>query len=126
MFMVGDKVKLKIEDEYSPDVSYALSILKKEVFEVCGVHSILNKFGNPTAKYHYNLKNLPFIIHEDMLVSSAPPELKSCPFCGSNLTSIQKDFKDLRVICNKCESSTKWFKCEKDAIEIWNRREINF
>lgn len=54
-------------------------------------------------------------------------ELKPCPFCGGN-AKIERspfeffDYFGSKVVCEKCESGTRFFPIDDWAITIWNNR----
>lgn len=58
------------------------------------------------------------------------PELKPCPFCGSDDIRIGKygdsEFGyDYGVLCYSCQSHTRYTENKKEAVEAWNRRTNN-
>ena len=50
------------------------------------------------------------------------PELKPCPFCGSEKVKVYDHFWKYSVNCLGCGASTGISDVEKEAIEKWNRR----
>ena len=52
--------------------------------------------------------------------------VRSCPFCGgeAQIKYIQKPFMHGWVGCPSCKIYKQWQHSPKEAVEIWNRREM--
>lgn len=49
-------------------------------------------------------------------------EMKPCPFCGSDVCTVQQSFQCEYVQCDRCEAMGPAGKTTDDAIAEWNRR----
>ena len=53
-------------------------------------------------------------------------ELKPCPFCGGEATSLRQKLVHTEplysIVCKSCGASTLWQPTLSDAEEKWNRR----
>ncbi|MBQ8372714.1 MAG: Lar family restriction alleviation protein [Candidatus Methanomethylophilaceae archaeon] len=49
------------------------------------------------------------------------PELKPCPFCGSEKVKAWKDY-NWYVFCRDCNCCTPWRSTREEVTEMWNRR----
>ena len=56
--------------------------------------------------------------------------LKPCPFCGSNNVAAEEEYSSdcgysfggHSVVCNDCETQTKHYETQEEAVEAWNKR----
>ena len=49
-------------------------------------------------------------------------ELKPCPFCGGEATTMEIQYEGWTAMCVDCPAETSYLFTEEEAIEAWNRR----
>ena len=51
-----------------------------------------------------------------------PPELKPCPFCGSENLYVHTNIEESDVFCPECETNGPVHNSDAEAIAAWNTR----
>ena len=75
---------------------------------------------------YYSGKRYKLVTHWMPLDIPEPlePELLPCPFCGSDRIKLYKSHDgNWGVLCDRCDTTIKYYGFKSDIIEAWNRRD---
>ena len=59
---------------------------------------------------------------DEIAAKQTKPELKPCPFCGTQAVEIWATAGMFRVVCPKCRCTTEHKFTQQQAADVWNRR----